>query len=87
MQETWDPGSIIGGEDPLEEEMAAHSSNLAWRVPWTGQPGGLLSTGLESVGHDWKELVLECLEEMDCSSKMTKKKELTHVGMFVCLTA
>ena len=36
-------GSILGGEDPLEKERAVHSSVLAWRVPWTGEPGGLQS--------------------------------------------
>ena len=35
----------LGQEDPLEEEMATHSSILAWEIPWTGEPGGLQSTG------------------------------------------
>ena len=39
-QETWDFGLILGGEDPLEEEMATHSSVLAWRNPRTEEPGG-----------------------------------------------
>ena len=38
----------LGGEDPLEEEMATHSSILAWRIPWTEDPGGLQSTGSQS---------------------------------------
>ena len=42
----------LSREDPLEEEMAAHSSVLAWRILWTGEPGGLQSTGLQRVGHD-----------------------------------
>ena len=42
----------LGGEDPLEEEMAIHSSILAWRMPWTEEPGGLQSTGSQRVGHD-----------------------------------
>ena len=37
---------------PLEEEMAVHSSVLAWRIPWTEEPGGLLSMGSHRVGHD-----------------------------------
>ena len=41
-----------GGEDPLEKEMATHSSILAWRIPWTEEPGGLQSMGLQRVGHD-----------------------------------
>ena len=47
-----DLGSIPGSEDPLEKEMAAHSSILAWRIPWTEKPGGLQSTGQQRVGHD-----------------------------------
>ena len=39
-------------EGPLEEGMAAHSSILAWRIPWTEEPGGLQSVGLQRVGHD-----------------------------------
>ena len=42
----------LGGEDPLEEEMATHSSILAWRIPWTEEPNGLQSRGLQRVGHD-----------------------------------
>ena len=41
----------LGREDPLEEEMAAHSSALAWRTPWTEEPGGLQSVGSQRVGH------------------------------------
>ena len=42
----------LGQEDPLEEEMAAHSSILAWKAPQTEEPGGLQSEGLQRVGHD-----------------------------------
>ena len=42
----------LGQEDPLEEEMATHSSILAWRTPWTEEPGGLQSMGPQRVGHD-----------------------------------
>ena len=42
----------LGQEDPLEKEMATHSSILAWRIPWTEEPGGLQSTGLQRVRHD-----------------------------------
>ena len=47
-----DVGLIPGLEDPLEKETATHSSVLAWRIPCTEEPGGLLSTGLKRVGHD-----------------------------------
>ena len=42
----------LGQEDPLEKEMAAHSSILAWRIPWMEEPGRLQSTGSRRVGHD-----------------------------------
>ena len=42
----------LGWEDPLEKEMATHSSILAWRIPWTKELGGLQSTGSQRVGHD-----------------------------------
>ena len=42
-------------EDPLEEEMATHSSILAWEVPWTEEPGGLQSTGSQTLRHDWRD--------------------------------
>ena len=42
----------LGGEDPLEESMATHSSILAWRIPRTEEPGGLQSMGSQRVGHD-----------------------------------
>ena len=50
MWETWVPS--LGREDPLEKEMATHSSILAYRIPWMEEPGGLQSTGSQSVGHD-----------------------------------
>ena len=43
---------FLGWEDPLEKEMATHSSILAWRIPWTEEPGGLQSTGSQRVRHD-----------------------------------
>ena len=46
MQET--QVQSLGQEDPLEKEMAMHSGILAWRIPWTEEPGGLQSSGLES---------------------------------------
>ena len=50
MQET--QVQRLGWEDPLEEEMATHSSILAWRIPWTEEPGGLQSMRLQRVGHN-----------------------------------
>ena len=42
----------LGQEDPLEEEMATHSTILAWRIPWTEEPSGLQSMGSQRVGHN-----------------------------------
>ena len=50
MQETWTQS--VGWEDPLEEEMATHSSIFAWRIPWTEEPVGLQSIGSQRVEHN-----------------------------------
>ena len=50
MWETWVPS--LGPEDPLEKEMATHSSAIAWKIPWTEEPGRLKSMGSQRVGHD-----------------------------------
>ena len=49
MQETW--VRALGWEDPLEKEMAIHSRTIAWKIPWTEEPGRLESMGSQSVGH------------------------------------
>ena len=49
-QETW--VQSLGQEDPLEEEMAPHSSSLAWKIPWTEEPGGLQSLGSQRATHN-----------------------------------
>ena len=51
MRETW--VWSLGWEDPLEKEMATCSSTLAWKIPWTEEPGGLQSTGSQRIGRDW----------------------------------
>ena len=58
MQETW--VWSMGQEDPLEKEMAPHSSTLAWKIPWTEEPGRLRSMQLRRVGHDWATSVFTC---------------------------
>ena len=50
MQETWIQS--LGREDPLEKEMAIHSSTVAWKIPWTDEPGRLQSMGSQRVGHN-----------------------------------
>ena len=57
MQETEDTRvRFLDGEDLLEEEMATHSSILAWRIPWIEESDGLQPTGFQRVGHDWIDL-------------------------------
>ena len=51
MQETW--VRSLGWEDPLEKGMATHPSILAWRIPWTEEPGRLQSMGSQGVGHSF----------------------------------
>ena len=51
IRNTW--VSSLGQEDPLEDSMATNSSILAWRIPWTEEPGKLQSMGSQRVGHDW----------------------------------
>ena len=50
MEDTW--VQLLGWEDPLEKEMATHSIILAWKIPWTEEPGGLQPMGLQRVRHD-----------------------------------
>ena len=50
MQETW--VRSLGREDPLEKGVATHSSILAWKTPWTEEPGGLQSMGSQRIRHD-----------------------------------
>ena len=76
MQETQEKGvRSLGGEDPLEEEMAIHSSILARRIPWTEEPGKLQSTELQRVRHDWgNRAYIEHLRVF----KKTSSKQITY---------
>ena len=56
MWETW--VRSLGQEDLLEKGKETHASILAWRIPWTEEPGGLQSTGAQRVGHDWLHFLL-----------------------------
>ena len=60
MQET---SETPGWEDPLKEGMAVHSSTLAWRIPWTEEPGGLHSIRLQRVRHDWSDWVYSAIKK------------------------
>ena len=67
----------LGQEDPLEKEMATHSSILAWKVPWTEEPGGLQSMGSQIAGHDWATntctytLVVFLLKQSDFNPRLS----------------
>ena len=52
MREPQEVRSLGWEEDPMEEDMATHSTVLAWKIPWTEEPGGLQLMGLHRVGHD-----------------------------------
>ena len=57
MQEMQEPQvQFLSREDALEEEMATHSSILAWEIPWSEEPGGLQSMESQRVGHDWAQV-------------------------------
>ena len=58
MWETW--VWSLGRKDPLEKEMATHSSIAAWRIPWTAEPGELQFMGLHRIGHNWSNLACTC---------------------------
>ena len=60
----------------LEEEMATHSSVIAWRIPGTGEPGGLPSMGSNRVGHDWSDLAAAAAVPESLSLIFQKKKKL-----------
>ena len=69
MQKTW--VQSLGQEDPLEKGMTTHTNILAWRIPWTEEPAGLQSMGLQRVGHNLEtnticETVDEDLEACRC---------------------
>ena len=61
----------LGREDPLGKEMATHSSILAWKIPWTEDPGRLKSMGSQRVGHDWATSLTDSLPNWVCSQERT----------------
>ena len=60
VQETW--VWSLAWEDPLEKGMATHSGIVAWRIPWTEEPGGLQSMGSQKVRHNWATNTLLCID-------------------------
>ena len=82
IQETW-VGSL-GREDLLEQEMATHSSILAWKIPWTEEPGRLQSTGSQRVGHDWATSLLVLFKKFNINkSRRNFKYYLTKANICV----
>ena len=73
MRETW--VRFLGWEDPLEKEMAIHSSTLAWKIPWTEELGRLQSMGPQRVGHDESTSLyhMQSIDLRPLNSKMKKK--------------
>ena len=77
MQET--RVQSLGWEDPLEKEMATHSSILAWKIPWTEEPGRQQSTGPQTVGHDWATSLthsLKARKQKECISSYLRCPEM-----------
>ena len=69
----------------LEKEMATHSSVLAWRIPGTGEPGGLLSMGSHRVGHDWGDLAAAAMMPFEKQSFFKKNLMMSSVSCFLLL--
>ena len=76
MKETW--VRSLGREDPLEKEMATHSSILAWRIPWSEELGGLQSMGSQRVGHDWGTSL-----SLSLSAHPTKEKNILKTSLWL----
>ena len=76
----------LSWEDPPEKEMTVHSSILAWRIPWTEEPGGLQSTGSQRVGQDWAKHSLHLLQAKDLLELSTHLSPSLHWTSPIWLT-
>ena len=83
MQEAW--VRSLGQEDPLEKEMATHSSVLAWRIPGTGEPVGLPSMGSQRVGHDWSDVAAAAVYSRQVVINVKGWNRQINMQMIVCL--
>ena len=73
-------------EDPLENEMATHSSILAWRIPWKEEPGSLQSMGLQRIKHEWATLIFTLLPSYSLKfrqSKIPTKWKWNHINLLL----
>ena len=85
MWDTW--VRSLGREDPLEKEVATHSSILAWRIPWTEEPGRLESTGSQRVRYDWATSLSLCLKcSLGISNFLEEISGLSHSIVFLPCT-
>ena len=86
VHETW--VWFLGREDPLEKKMAIHSSTLAWKIPWTEEPGRLQSMGSLGVGHNWATSLSLSIETW--KSQITVQRDIKELlgimEMFYILT-
>ena len=64
-----------GRRGPLDEDIATYFSILAWRIPWTVEPGGLQSTGLQRVGHDLSNLAGRHIQSIKCAIVLCLSKQ------------
>ena len=76
----------LGQDRLLEKEMAPHSSTLAWRIPWTEEPGGLQSVGLQRVGHEWATSrdSQVCLESL-CASLPSDPSKISEAQSYLSM--
>ena len=84
MQET--QARALGREDPLEEGMATHSNILAWRIPWTEEPGGLQSIGSQRVKHNRSNLA-RMQFKCRCFIKWAKPNKVTLKSLYFSLNS
>ena len=80
MQETWVPS--LGWKDPLEKEMATHSSTLAWKIPWREEPSRLQSMGSQRVRHDWVTS-LHFIVDLQCVSFWYIAKWFSYIYIYI----
>ena len=86
MQETWIPS--LGWEDPLEKGVVTPSSSLAWRIPWSEEPGGLQFMGSQRVEHDWATNTwLHYTDEHVCQNSSNMSCTCPNLLSLVCNTA
>ena len=89
MRETW--VQSLGREDLLEKEMATHSSILAWKIPWTEEPGRLQSMGSQRVGHDWttsllrevRILIVDSMMKVWLEASLSRRKRMGKLTVTV----